>query len=231
MQQKSTKRARPKISVIIPTLNEEGNIRQVIRRISSVLSGMSYEILVVDGYSEDRTARIAADMGARVLYDNKGKGSALIKGFKEARGSILVSIDADLSNEPKEMKLLIDSIDIGYDICMGSRFITGGGTQDMPLVRRIGNRFFVILVNLFFNANYSDLCYGYRSFRKDKIKLLALKQNRFAIETEISIMAAKRHLKVIEIPSVEKKRDSGQGKLRTVSDGWSILCTILENLR
>ncbi len=221
---------KPHVSVIIPTLNEEGNIARVIRRIDKVLDGASYEIIVVDGYSKDSTARIASGLGARIIYDDKGKGSALIKGFAAARGSILVSIDADLSNEPKEMRLLIDSIEIGYDICMGSRFITGGGTQDMPLIRRIGNRFFVILVNLFFNAHYSDLCYGYRSFRKDKIKSLALKESRFAIETEISIMAAKKHLKVIEIPSMEKKRDLGQGKLRTFSDGLGILKVIFSNL-
>ncbi|MCL5427900.1 MAG: glycosyltransferase family 2 protein [Candidatus Marsarchaeota archaeon] len=222
---------KPHISVIIPTLNEEGNIRRVIKRVDGALDGDSYEILVVDGYSDDRTAQIALSLGARVIYDRKGKGSALIKGFRSARGDILVSIDADLSNEPKEMRLLIDSIEIGYDICMGSRFITGGGTQDMPLIRRIGNRFFVMLVNLFFHAHYSDLCYGYRSFRKDKIGKLGLKESRFAIETEISIMAAKKHLKVIEIPSVEKRRDSGEAKLRTFSDGWSILRTILANLQ
>ncbi len=224
------KNHKPHISVIIPTLNEEGNIKQVINGVDNVLKGASYEVLVIDGYSKDKTVPIAASMGARIIYDSRGKGSALIKGFAEAKGDILISIDADLSNEPKEMRLLIDSIEIGYDICMGSRFITGGGTQDMPIMRRFGNRIFVILVNSFFHAHYSDLCYGYRSFRKDKIHELALKENKFAIETEISIMAAKKHLKVIEIPSVEKKRDSGQGKLRTFGDGWGILCTIFRNL-
>ncbi len=221
---------KPHVTVIIPTLNEEGNIRKVMGGVKGVLNGTDYEILVVDGYSKDRTVPIATSLGARVIYDSRGKGSALIRGFHEAKGEILISIDADMSNEPKEMKLLIDSIEIGYDICMGSRFITGGGTQDMPLHRRFGNRVFVILVNAFFHAHYSDLCYGYRSFRKDKIRELALKENKFAIETEISIMAAKRHLKVIEIPSVEKKRDSGDAKLHTFSDGWSILRTILVNL-
>jgi len=224
------KAGRPHVSVIIPTLNEEGNIGHVIRRVRKVLDGAKYEILVVDGYSKDRTVPIATSMGARIIYDSKGKGSALIKGFAAARGDILVSMDADLSNEPKEMRLLIDSIEIGYDICMGSRFITGGGTQDMPAFRKFGNRMFVGMVNMFFHSNYSDLCYGYRSFRKDRIKGLRLSENKFAIETEISIMAAKRGLKVIEIPSVEKKRRAGEAKLRTFSDGWSILMTILRNL-
>ena len=221
------------ISIIIPTLNEEENLSTLIKSINYIFlktkSNLSHEIIVVDGYSKDKTVDIAKQNGAEVIYDNKGKGSALRKGFQKARGEILISMDADLSNDPKELTLIIDSIKMGYDICMGSRFITGGGTEDMPYFRKLGNRFFVFLVNIFFNSNYSDLCYGYRGFRKDVIKKLMLKEDRFAIETEININAAKKHLKVIEIPSFEKKRDKGTGKLRTFSDGYNILKTILKN--
>ncbi len=217
------------ISIIIPTLNEEENIERVIKSIKKILSSQSYEIIVVDGYSSDNTVKKAIENGAIVIYDKKGKGSALRKGFDKAKGDILISMDADLSNDPKELYLIIDSIKIGYDICMGSRFITGGGTEDMPYFRKFGNRFFVLLVNLFFGSHYSDLCYGYRGFRKKIIKDLNLKEDRFAIETEININAAKKHMKVIEIPSVEKKRDTGTGKLRTFSDGYNIFKTILKN--
>ena len=217
------------ISIIIPTLNEEENIERVIKSIKKILSSQSYEIIVVDGYSSDNTVKKAIENGAIVIYDKKGKGSALRKGFDKAKGDILISMDADLSNDPKELYLIIDSIKIGYDICMGSRFITGGGTEDMPYFRKFGNRFFVLLVNLFFGSHYSDLCYGYRGFRKKIIKDLNLKEDRFAIETEININAAKKHMKVIEIPSVEKKRDTGTGKLRTFADGYNIFKTILKN--
>lgn len=217
------------ISIIIPTLNEEENIERVIKRIKKILFSQSYEIIVVDGYSSDNTVKKAIENGAIVIYDKKGKGSALRKGFDKAKGDILISMDADLSNDPKELYLIIDSIKIGYDICMGSRFITGGGTEDMPYFRKLGNRFFVLLVNLFFGSHYSDLCYGYRGFRKKIIKDLDLKEDRFAIETEININAAKKHMKVIEIPSVEKKRDMGTGKLRTFADGYNIFKTILKN--
>ena len=217
------------ISIIIPTLNEEENIERVIKSIKKILVTQSYEIIVVDGYSSDKTVKKAIENGAKVIYDKKGKGSALRKGFDKANGDILISMDADLSNDPKELNLIIDSIKIGYDICMGSRFITGGGTEDMPYFRKLGNRFFVLLVNLFFGSHYSDLCYGYRGFRKKIIKDLDLKEDRFAIETEININAAKKHMKVIEIPSVEKKRDTGTGKLRTFADGYNIFKTILKN--
>jgi len=219
-----------KVSIIIPTLNEEKNIRAVIHGVKKQLSDYSYEIIIVDGHSKDKTVDVARRMGARILYDDVGKGSALIKGFKKAKGDILVSMDADLSNEPKELRLLIDAIDIGYDVCTGSRFLIGGGSEDIPLIRTFGNKFFVFLVNMFFHANYTDLCYGYRSFRKGVPEKLQLKQTGFGIETEMNIKAIKKGFKVIEIPSTEKKRASGEGKLTTFGDGFVILKTILRNI-
>ena len=218
------------VSIVIPTLNEEKNIAKVIYGIRKNLRSSRYEILVVDGHSHDNTAGIAKRLGARVIYDNKGKGSALRKGFRAAKGSIIVSMDADLSNESKELNLLVESIRIGYDVCMGSRFMVGGGSEDISKVRIAGNKFFVFIVNVFFGSKYSDMCYGYRSFRKSIINKLNLKEDGFGIETEININAMKAHLKVIEIPSTEKKRDWGEAKLRTFRDGYIILKTILKNV-
>ncbi|MGC8568356.1 MAG: glycosyltransferase family 2 protein [Candidatus Micrarchaeia archaeon] len=220
------------ISVVIPTLNEEGNIGEAIKEVKKELEryGYRYEIIVVDGHSTDKTVEIAKSLGAKILYDSVGKGSALRKGMEKAKGDIIISMDADLSNKPNELRLLISGIEIGYDICMGSRFIVGGGTEDMPLFRKFGNKVFVMLVNLFFRTNYTDLCYGYRGFRKGIIKKLGLKEDKFGIETEISIKAAKLGLKVLEVPSFEKKRGSGTGKLRSFRDGYAILKTIFKNL-
>ena len=218
------------VSIVIPTLNEEKNIAKVIHGIRKNLRSTKYEILVVDGHSSDNTVSIAKKLGARVIYDNKGKGSALRKGFGAAKGSIIVSMDADLSNEPKELNLLVESIRIGYDVCMGSRFMVGGGSEDISKIRILGNKFFVSVVNLFFGSKYSDMCYGYRSFRKSIIKKLDLKEDGFGIETEININAIKAHLKIIEIPSTEKKREAGEAKLRTFSDGYMILKTIVKNI-
>jgi hypothetical protein len=114
---------------------------------------------------------------------------------------------------------------------MGSRFIQGGGTADMPWYRKLGNKIFVSMVNIFWGMNYSDMCYGYRSFRKSALKKLDLKTDGFGIETEISIKAAKKGLKVLEVPSFEKARLYGKGKLRTFSDGFKILKTIIKELR
>jgi len=221
---------KPSVSIIIPTLNEAENLSRLLPEIKRVLSEYKYEIIVVDKHSPDGTADIARKNGVKVLYDDKGKGSALVKGLKAAKGDIIISMDADLSHRPKELKLLILGIETGYDVCMGSRFLTGGGSDDMPMLRRIGNKFFVMLVNAFYHAHYSDLCYGYRSFSKGAARKLKLNSNGFGIETEISIKAVKAGLKVIEIPSFEKKRDNGEGKLNSFRDGYIILKTIFKNI-
>ena len=93
-----------------------------------------------------------------------------------------------------------------------------------------GNKVFVTLVNLIFHANYSDLCYGYRSFRKGAFQKLGLTEKGFGIEAEISIKAVKKGLRILEVPSMEKKRDLGEGKLRTFRDGFNILTTIFRNV-
>jgi glycosyltransferase involved in cell wall biosynthesis len=220
------------ISIIIPTLNEEKNLSIVLKEVKGIMKKRKWkhEIIVVDGYSKDRSVKIAKKSRAKVLFDNVGKGSALRKGMKAAKGDIVITMDADCSHRGMELGLLIEGIKSGYDICMGSRFIQGGGTEDMPWYRKLGNKFFVFLVNLLWNMEYSDLCYGYRSFRKSCIKKLVLRANGFGIEAEISIKAAKKKLRVLEVPSFEKKRLHGKGGLRTFRDGWNILKTIISEL-
>ncbi len=221
---------KPHISIIIPTLNEERNMRRLIYGIKGVLKNENLELIVVDGHSKDKTVSISRRMGARILYDDVGKGSALIKGLNAAKGKIVISMDADLSHRPNELLILIAGIESGYDVCMGSRFLTGGGSDDMPFIRKIGNKAFVAIVNLIYKSNYSDMCYGYRSFSRNALRRLNLTEAGFGIETEISIKAKKMNLKVLEVPSYEKKRFMEEPKLRSINDGFIILRTIMHSI-
>ena len=227
------RKSRMKVSIVIPTYNEEKNIKRVLSDIKKSDTKIE-EIIVVDGNSTDRTVEIAKKFGAKVIYEKPegrvGKGYALRLGMEKAKGDIIITMDADCSNLSKELGLLIEGIKAGFDVCMGSRFIQGGGSEDMPWYRRLGNKFFVFLVNLIWGMNYSDLCYGYRSFRKSCIKKLGLKCDGFGIETEINIKAAKRKLRVVEVPSFEKSRMYGKGKLRTFRDGFNIFSTIIREV-
>jgi len=220
------------ITVIIPTLNEEESIAKVMQE----LNVMGYDdILVVDGNSKDRTVEIAKGYGANIIVQKgRGKGAALRQAFNDEKlnGGVVVMMDADGSMNPSEIPRLIEALDSGADLAKGSRFLPYGYSEDMNFIREIGNRFFLFLVNLFWSADYTDLCYGFGAFRKDAIDKLAphLKSKNFEIETEVFIKAKKLGLKVIEVPSVEFRRRHGKSNLSIFRDGFRILRTILREL-
>ena len=222
----------PSVTVIIPARNEEGNIAEIIQQLNQT----GYDkILVVDGNSMDRTVENAKEFGANVIIQNgKGKGTALRQAFNhtDLNSDTVVMMDADGSMNPKEIPLLIKALDSGVDLVKGSRFLPYGHSEDINLLRKIGNHFFVSLVNWFWSANYTDLCYGFAAFRKEAIEKLNphLKGKNFEIETEVFIKAMKLGLKVREVPSVEFKRRHGKSNLSVFRDGFRILRTILREL-
>jgi glycosyltransferase involved in cell wall biosynthesis len=220
------------VTVIIPTRNEEKSIAEVIQE----LSKMGYDdLLIVDGNSLDRTVEHAKESGANVMVQNgRGKGDALRQAFNYADldGDVVVIMDADGSMNPREVPLLIKALELGVDLAKGSRFLSYGRSEDLSLTRRIGNQFFLLLVNLFWSADYTDLCYGFAAFRKDAVEKLGprLRSKNFEIETEVFVKAKKLGLKVIEVPSVEFRRQYGKSNLSSFLDGFRILTTIIREL-
>ncbi|MFC1947584.1 glycosyltransferase family 2 protein [Chloroflexota bacterium] len=216
----------PTLTVIIPTFNEENNIQPVL----SGLPDMVDEVLIVDGNSRDNTVNRVRELlpDAKIIYQpGKGKGDALRYGFENAVGDIIVTIDADGSMDPAEIPTFVEPILNGYDYVKGSRFLPLGGTTDMVWYRRLANKMFVILVNIFYGSRYTDLCYGYNALHKRVLDKVTYESDGFEIETEMHIKAKKHNLLIAEVPSFEDKRVHGEGKLKTFSDGWRILKTIL----
>ncbi len=223
------KRKLPRLSIVIPTLNEERNLPRVFEDISKSVKEKDCEIIVVDGHSRDGTVSFARKKGARIIYDSIGKGAAIKKGLEASRGRTIVIMDADFSHSAEEINRMVERIEKrGFDVVMGSRFIQGGGSGDITVLRFLGNKLFVFLVNLIWGTKYTDLCYGYRAFSRKAARTLSpkLASGGFGIETEISILAAKERMKICEVPSYEKLRLHGEGNLRTFRDGFIILRTI-----
>lgn len=217
-----------KTTVIIPTLNEESNIKSII----DALQGLGYfNILIVDGNSDDRTVDVAKKLGVNVVNQNgKGKGAALRQAFSYPElGDWVIMMDADGSMDPKEIAGLLKPLRNGVDVVKASRFMAGGHTDDMTLIRRFGNRIFVFLVNRFLKTKYTDLCYGYAAFTKNALQQLSphLKSESFEIETEIFMKAKMLGLNITEVPSVESPRLNGKTNLSAWRDGLRILKTIL----
>jgi glycosyltransferase involved in cell wall biosynthesis len=216
----------PKITLLIPTLNEGENLSAILQKIPPVVD----EILLVDGHSRDNTVAIAKKLcpDIRVVYqDGKGKGNALKYGINAAAGDIVITIDADGSMDPGEIPAFIAPLLEGFDYVKGSRFLPGVGTKDMPFSRIFGNRVFTIMVNVLYGAKYTDLCYGYNAFWKKVFQKDKLTSDGFEIETEMNIKVSKARFKVKEVPSFEHARVVGTGNLKTFKDGWRILKKII----
>ncbi len=141
------------------------------------------------------------------------KGAAVRWGFAKATGDYLIMMDADGSHGVDEINQIIKKLKEGYDVVMPSRFMQGGGSEDITGLRLFGNNFYKFWVRLFWKVSYTDICYGFRGFTKEGLARLGLKADDFDIELEISIKTAKKSLKYVEIPSFEKARKHGQGKL------------------
>jgi glycosyltransferase involved in cell wall biosynthesis len=216
----------PRVSVVIPTLNEEKNLRFVLPYIPDWV----YEVIIVDGHSTDFTREVACAMRSDIRIveaQERGKGVALIAGFAAAEGDIIVMMDADGSMNPQEMDLFVGALRSGADYVKGSRFIQGGGTSDMTFIRKAGNYALTMAVKLLYGGQYTDLCYGYNAFWKRALYVLEPECTGFEIETLMNIRALRSNLKVTEVPSFESDRVHGLSNLKPFRDGWRVLKTIL----
>jgi glycosyltransferase involved in cell wall biosynthesis len=218
--------SRQTVGVVIPTLNEEANIAWVLERLPSIVD----EVVLVDGHSQDRTLEVARAVRPDLVVTTqhfRGKGDAVRVALAAARSDLIVLLDADGSMEPAEIHRFVTPLLNGYDFVKGSRFLTGGGSQDLTVLRRLGNRALVRMTNALFLVSFTDLCYGFCSFRRDCLPALALTAHGFEIETELVVHALKANLRIAEVPSTELPRRYGASNLHAFRDGKRVLRTLL----
>jgi glycosyltransferase involved in cell wall biosynthesis len=229
--------ARPRVSVVVPTFNEAANLPHVFERLPEDL----FEVIVVDGRSVDDTIEVARRLrpDARIVLQNRrGKGNAMACGFVEARGDIVVMLDADGSADPGEISRFVDALTDGADFAKGTRFTEGGGSSDITHLRAWGNRWLNRIANALFGTRYTDICYGYNAFWTDCLPALELEVrpgltegklwgDGFEIETIINTRMAKAGMVIREVPSYEHPRVHGESNLNTWRDGGRVLRALL----
>ena len=234
----------PRVSVVIPTLNEARNLPHVFSRLPADL----HEVIVVDGHSVDDTPNTARRLrpGVRTITQCRtGKGNAVACGCAAATGDVIVMLDADGSADPREIPRFVHALLAGADFALGSRFSAGGGSRDITRLRQLGNRALVALVNVRYGTKYSDLCYGFNAFWRRHLPALELDAvtapppegdcrlwgDGFEIETLMRLRVAAAGLVTTEVPSFEYPRIHGVSNLHAVSDGLRVLRTIVTERR
>ena len=218
------------VSLVIPAMNEEANIGWVLERIPPCVG----EVILVDGNSRDATVATARAVRPDIVViqqSSPGKGAALRAGFALARGQIIVMIDADGSMDPAEIPRYLGLLSSGIDFVKGSRFSCGAGSSDITLLRRMGNSALRSVVNLRYQARFSDLCYGFCAFTREALEAMNLDANGFEIETQIAVRALGAKLRIGEVPSMESDRLSGESNLRAFRDGLRILRVLFNELK
>lgn len=217
----------PNISVVIPARNEAQNLQHILPKLPQIVT----EVILVDGHSTDDTSKVARQLlpDIRILQQKgRGKGDAMSMGFAACTGDIIVTLDADGSANPAEIISFAEALMAGYDFAKGSRFIKGGGSRDITMLRSIGNYALCQLANLLFGRRFSDLCYGYNAFWRHCLERVDIDCDGFEIESQLCLRIHKAHYKIVEVPSIEHRRIYGQSNLRTFRDGWRVLKTILK---
>jgi len=205
------------ITVLVPAYNEEDVIGEFISVFNRKSGLKDFELLIVNDGSVDGTRDIVlglqeSDSRIRLIDHevNRGLGAAIQTGFQNASGDVVVTMDSDLTHDPGKIKSLVDGLE-GFDVCVGSRYVSGGGMEGVPAWRValsvLANRFFQAI----FFTKVRDITAGFKAYRTECVKSLALDSKGFSIQLEIMVRLLKTGVKFNEVPIILKTRDEGRG--------------------
>ena len=223
--------AKPRIAVLIPCYNEELTIADVISQFRAELPDA--EIYVLDNNSSDRTVEEARAAGALIYHEKRqGKGYVVQSMFRKISADVYVMVDGDGTYPAPEVHRLIEPILTDEaDIVVGSR-LHRDATSQITIPNRLGNRFFLSVLNYTLGTSITDMLSGYRAFNRGFVKGVPLFGGGFETETELTIKALNRGFRIVEVPVNLTTRPEGSfSKIRIFRDGFLILNTLLALFR
>jgi len=225
-----------KVTLLVPTLNEAVGMRSVMPKVKKEWVD---QILIIDGKSKDGTAEIAREMGYDVvIQQTPGIRGAYMDALPSIKGDVILTFSPDGNSIPELIPVCIAKLKEGYDMVIVSRYAQGAKSYDDDAVTGFGNRLFTGCINLFHGAKYTDAMVIYRAYPKQLIYDLDLdKDSSYSFEEKLfrtkiswepllSIRAAKRKLKLVDIPGDEPARDGGERKLQVLKWGAAYMYEI-----
>jgi dolichol-phosphate hexosyltransferase len=218
------------VSVVIPTLNEAGNIAEALDTIDRELA-FPKEIIVVDGNSTDGTLDIVRKANCKVIIEpRRGYGLALRRGMMEAKGDVVVMVDGDGTYEVRHINRLLERmVATDAEMCLASRMYDPN--KAMGFFNFVGNKLLTLCFNFVYKQNLSDTQSGFRAISHAAIEKVNFKETDMAFATEMLIKFAQKRFKMVEYASNYKIRKYGKTKLRPINSGIEILATIVKGFR
>lgn len=223
-----------KISVIVPCFNEKDYILKTLTNINLQKKNFDLEIIVSDDYSSDGTLNLLETNNN--LFDvlikseiNQGKGAALKKAFKAAKGDVILIQDADWEYDPNEYSKIINPfLTKDADVVYGSRFVGSGPNRIIYFKNRLANFILTLLVNILTDLNFTDVETGFKAFKKNIFQEINLKENSFTFEIELTMKIAKLKKKIFEVGISYNGRTVEEGKKIKIVDGIKALYCIFK---
>lgn len=229
-----------KVTLLIPTLNEEQGMKTVMPKVKKEWVD---QILVVDGKSKDKTVEVARQMGYDVVIQTTpGIRGAYMDALPKVKGDVILTFSPDGNSIPELIPACINKLKEGYDMVIVSRYAEGAKSYDDDAVTGFGNKMFTTFINIFHDAKYTDAMVIYRAYHTKLIKELDLDKDA-SFETEerlfrtkisweplLSIRAAKRKLKVVDIPGDEPAREGGERKLQVLKWGAAYMFEVFREI-
>ena len=219
------------VSIVIPAKDEAQNLPRLLKDLQEMsrrATPYTFEILVVNDHSQDATASVAREGGARTIDNARppGKGNALISGFEQARGSLFVMMDADYSHRAEDIPSFLAALEQGCGLVVGSR--SKGGSDEYTVIRTLGNVMLSAIFRLLTGVQTTDVLNGFKAFRREVFTRHRYRSAQFEIEIELMINTLWEGWTVGEFACHERARASGKAKSRVVYHGFRFLWRILQ---